>query len=350
MNSIRIHASMLLAAVVFGLAVEHASSQPAENKKFAQEFHHDFRGKPLPPELHVVGKPEPAFIKEAPEGFRITLPKKWIHEFGGVGLRSNFKISGDFEITVALEILHADLPNKGYGVGAILRAQLVAPNTHGATIARVARAGGNQKVIWDRGPDPNNKTIEGRADCPEKLLRLRLKREGTTLRYQWASGLEDIAFAEIRADPTFGDDDINAIRLAAVTGREPCDVDVRFIDLRVGSGGLVDGDARPVAPAPNDLAPNPAADSSSGTKLAVILGGGLGLTVVLLAIGVFFFMKRRTPGDGPMDIETAIASFPCPECGKNIQAKPALAGKKVKCPKCGNAVLVPGAEMLRRAD
>ena len=36
--------------------------------------------------------------------------------------------------------------------------------------------------------------------------------------------------------------------------------------------------------------------------------------------------------------------FACPECGKRLKVKPALAGKKVKCPKCSLPVLVPTPE------
>jgi DNA-directed RNA polymerase subunit RPC12/RpoP len=33
--------------------------------------------------------------------------------------------------------------------------------------------------------------------------------------------------------------------------------------------------------------------------------------------------------------------FPCAECGTKLKARPDLAGKKIKCARCGKAVLVP---------
>jgi DNA-directed RNA polymerase subunit RPC12/RpoP len=33
--------------------------------------------------------------------------------------------------------------------------------------------------------------------------------------------------------------------------------------------------------------------------------------------------------------------FACGECGKKLEVKLELAGRKVKCPGCGKAVLVP---------
>jgi hypothetical protein len=36
--------------------------------------------------------------------------------------------------------------------------------------------------------------------------------------------------------------------------------------------------------------------------------------------------------------------FRCPECGISLKARPELAGRKVKCSKCGKAVVVPAAD------
>ena len=36
----------------------------------------------------------------------------------------------------------------------------------------------------------------------------------------------------------------------------------------------------------------------------------------------------------------------CPECQTTLRVRPELAGKKVKCPKCGKLVQVPGEEEL----
>jgi predicted RNA-binding Zn-ribbon protein involved in translation (DUF1610 family) len=130
--------------------------------------------------------------------------------------------------------------------------------------------------------------------------------------------------------------------LTAVTGREPCKVDVRLIDLRIRSG--------------------PASPSSILRKpkrwlLAVV---ALGFILVLLcALGMLLQVRRRvrtfpTPGmpvtreggeekSGPADLKAAapIIAFPCPGCGKNLRVRAALAGKKVKCPQCGHGVFVP---------
>jgi predicted RNA-binding Zn-ribbon protein involved in translation (DUF1610 family) len=45
--------------------------------------------------------------------------------------------------------------------------------------------------------------------------------------------------------------------------------------------------------------------------------------------------------------ELAMAiSMACPSCKKKLKAKEELAGRRVKCPGCGNAVLIPGASAI----
>lgn len=39
-----------------------------------------------------------------------------------------------------------------------------------------------------------------------------------------------------------------------------------------------------------------------------------------------------------------VLAFPCSECGHPLKVKETLAGKKVKCPQCGQAVPVPHTE------
>jgi ribosomal protein S27E len=323
----------------------------AQEKQYAREFYHDFRGKPLPPEIDVHGKPEGDFIKEEKEGFRVTLPKTWVHKWGGVGCQANIVLAGDFEATGAFEILDQEEPVKGFGVGASLRVQIGQPTPKGAAFARVLRKGGNQILFWDHGPLANGKFNGNGAKCTAKVLRLRQKRTGTTLHYQWAPGLAGDNFEEIHAEKDFGPDDIAYVRMNAMTGQEPCNVDVRFLDLRIRYGGLVDAavagkDVVPVAQ-PNN-AVNPPANAPQGISwllLTSLLGVGV-LVLLTSAIGIVLWLKRRTPATAaePTESEPAFIEFRCTGCGKNLKAKAASAGKKIKCAKCGQAMLIPELE------
>jgi WD40 repeat protein len=70
-----------------------------------------------------------------------------------------------------------------------------------------------------------------------------------------------------------------------------------------------------------------------------LLGGGL-------AAGLWLHVRRGRRGAAPVPAEAAVDAPPvvvavCDGCGKRLKARAALAGKKVKCPGCGQAVRVP---------
>lgn len=338
-------------AAAFLLILSAAGGAPAQQEinKYAQEFYHDFRGKPLPKELHLTGKREPEFLKFEPEGLRVTLPETFIHEFGGVSVRSSFGFKGDFEITAGFEILHADVPGKGFGVGASMHMAQAQPGTQMATLARVVRAGPSQVLVWERTPNKGEKYLGGVRKCSDKVLRLRFRRAGSTLHYLWAPGLEGGEFEEIGVQKEFGDADMNAVRINTITGREPCKADVRFIDFRIRSGGAAAEDAIAVAPpAPNNLAPSPPTESSTRGWLsaAAIIGGALVLVFTAI-LGVALFLRR---GKAEPKGELAAITFACPACGKSIKAKASTAGKKIACSKCRQMVKVPLQRAIKQAD
>jgi DNA-directed RNA polymerase subunit RPC12/RpoP len=334
---LRILAALTLTVVSGGLL-------PAQEKKYVHEFHHDFRGKPLPKEIQVVGKAPGEYFKEEAEGFRITLPKTWIHAFGGVGIRTTFMLKGDFEATGAFEILHADVPAKGFGVGASLRVQQDKPDPQGATFARVVRAGGNQILFWDRGPDLDDKFVGAPVKCDANKLRLRFRRVGGTLHYEWAPGIAGGEFTEIVKQDKFGANDVTAVRMSVITGREPCDVDVRFLELHVGSGGIQENaNIAPQPPPP--LNPEaggvaqPAPTNRSWLMVIAIIGATLVLLFAVGGVGLVVLVKRRA-GE-PASKEAATFNFFCAACGKSLRAKASAAGKKIACASCGKSVVVP---------
>ena len=324
-----------------------------DTKRYANEWRHDFRGKPAPPELKIVGNKDNLYVKHEPEGLRVTIPKPYIHEFGGIGVRTEFGFRGDFEIIGALEILQAETPPGGYGVGASIRIGK-ADSPEGATLARVVRGGGRQVCVWDRAhatADGKTKTTEGVKLCAAKVLRLRMTRVGTKLHYAWAPGLEGGEFQEIHVED-FGDDDIKAARLCAFTGRMPCDVDVRLLEFSVRSGGAAAANAPVAAPGILPAVPTvPEVDASKGS-LAIVLGiGGAIMVLLLVATGVGFFVIQRrraaavagaeTNGKPVKNSSPEMFTVTCAGCGKALKVKTSLAGKRVKCTQCGKAVPVP---------
>jgi RNA polymerase sigma factor (sigma-70 family) len=80
--------------------------------------------------------------------------------------------------------------------------------------------------------------------------------------------------------------------------------------------------------APPDPAPEPAPTKSHWKAwLALVMALFLGMT---LALTYWFNRRTRSP-----------ISFPCPACGNKLKVSAALAGKKGKCPQCGQSVQVP---------
>jgi hypothetical protein len=88
----------------------------------------------------------------------------------------------------------------------------------------------------------------------------------------------------------------------------------------------------------------------------------IGLLVVLVALGVWLVFQPRILPQQPapaVDEQTAekatsspvapLLPISCPGCGKKLKVKPALVGKKVKCPACRVTVVVPETA-FRAAD
>ena len=229
----------------------------------------------MPPVLTLFQVEKDELLQIEPEGARITLPKGWIHRTGGgVGFWTAFGLKGDFDITTTFEVLHADTPPSGYGVGVCLH--VTRKGRGAAGIARLVLPQGVQAIFWDKYNAKLWGEQQGAAPCTEKVGRLRLKRTGTTLLYLWAPGIDGDNFQQIHQMEFFADD-MDAIRLTALTGRTPSSVDVRLLDLRV-RGQLI---ATPILAA------------ERGTLAAVLL---VGMLVTLgFAIGAWLFVRRRRP-------------------------------------------------------
>src|SRR5260370_25779690 len=147
-----------------------------------ERFFHDFRGSKLPGAVRPFGPEAGRCVREEQDGLRITLPKDR-KEHREVGLALTKVVAGDFEITVAFEILAADEPTAAsfsYGVGVLMTADET------ARIGRLNRAKGQQVVIWDqwifeKGKKP--KFVFNAVPCEANVVSLRMKRTGTNLSY-----------------------------------------------------------------------------------------------------------------------------------------------------------------------
>jgi WD40 repeat protein len=111
-----------------------------------------------------------------------------------------------------------------------------------------------------------------------------------------------------------------------------------------------------------DLAALPAgaaAPHTYGGRGWSVAAGIVFLLIVLSSLAVWYSVRRgRRAGKKPADVpapdkqDKPAAALPsiavtCSGCGENLKARAGLAGKRVKCPKCGRAVLVPA---IKTAD
>src|SRR5687767_6187669 len=187
-----------------------------QTDEYVQDFHHDFRGAPLPDELARQGSGRMTVEKE---GFRITLSKDR-KRLGQVGVITTFPIKGNFEITAAYEILHADQPTEGWGVGATLFVFAEESNKDSAGIYRLNRPKGVQTIHWNStvfGPGGVRDYHSDRIACDANVFRLRMIRKERTLTCYWAPGLAGDDFRAIGTTEFIGDD-LKSVVLNTTTG------------------------------------------------------------------------------------------------------------------------------------
>jgi predicted RNA-binding Zn-ribbon protein involved in translation (DUF1610 family) len=323
-------------AVVTASALLLWSSFTPAQEAAPVDFYHDFRGRPLPPELPLFQVEDNTFVRSDPAGLRITLPRTYRHPPNGVGCRASFTIRGDVDVTATVELLDVEAPPKGVGAGVGLSVETASA---GVQLRRQVGMKGKHALLANRyQPVPDNRNLDWKqrsTPCPDSLVRLRLKRTGTTAYYLWAPGAAGDAFKELHQFE-LGNDDIEHVRLFAFNNQHPCAVDVRLIDLRIRSGNPSVGAAALTPPG-----------AASRLWLAVVVGIAL---AVGLGLAVWHGSRSRTrhratPAPAAVDALAAAVAlmFACPECGTSLKARPELAGKRIKCRQCGKAIRVPQA-------
>lgn len=344
---------MALSTSLFVLAALLPGQAPAT------DYAHNFRGGNMPSPDRMVLNGVDQLVEATPEegGLRIKiLPNRGKD---GAGVQTKFALTGDFEITAAYEILSADKPTTGYGVGVFLT---ISPANWRAKRAGLARCwttqngSGFQPLIimteprqLNRGDWVDTETMKGQ---------LRFRREGAQL-YYLVNDEVGKPFREI-FHYEYGTDNVDSVRLVANPGTSSAALDVRLLDIQMHWGGLptharTDPATAPVAadPATAGTAPETGSEPPSRGWVNTVLVLGLGLTILLVAaLGLFLFMRQRQGSPMPESKAAAETLTPaaapviastCSGCGKTLKVKAELAGKKVKCPQCGMAVSVPTA-------
>jgi predicted RNA-binding Zn-ribbon protein involved in translation (DUF1610 family) len=228
-----------------------------------------------------------------------------------------------------------------------------------------------------------DKYDDKRISTQMKTGRLRVVRTGNVLFYFAAKDASDEF--ELLYQTTFNMDDLDNVRVLVLSGDREASFDVRIRELTIRADALVPGPVEPPQlpqppPAiinqigPGGLAPQPGplilgpdgrllttvlpqdvgnvtpprseppATASRGWLLAMLVIGALLILGFVLSVVGWLFLRRRALTVARPAASGQTVSFVCPQCGKALKTRVALAGKKVKCVKCGKSVPVPLSE------
>jgi predicted RNA-binding Zn-ribbon protein involved in translation (DUF1610 family) len=357
---------LCLGATVFAAAqpepVEPKVVQP--RKDYAEEYHPALKDNAKQiPELLSYGPDAPACVRFEPAGLHITLPLGYPKPRPGTGVVTDFGVKGDFEITIAFEILPGktpDLPvnwanlrivivpneppvpevwHKADQNRAVLAREITGKESAGTFLGNATKW--NSDVPRDKWNNEDFSKVEQhdgkRSPAVALTGRLRLVRIGADL-FFFTSENADPEFKQLRPKYEFGIKDLKNVHFLASTGTAGDTVDVLVTDLHIRADGFVKGAVVPPPPAAQ-----PVAQPRSLVVPIIIALSILGVIVLSLPLGILLFLRKR-PGDATSKATPSRAGtlvFACPHCGKRIKAKAGLAGKTIKCPKCGNAVKAP---------
>jgi hypothetical protein len=237
----------------------------------AADFAQDFRGCRYDAKVFRPSSSRRAIHAEA-QGLRITLTGHGKRP--PVALVPRFGIRGDFQITMAFELLRVDKPNAGDGAGVSIYVTMASHTREAASIAQVVRPGGDKLVVahWATTPPGGQRAHRGDGIATEASSgQLRLVRRGAILTYLVAPA-DSTTFREVY-QTEFGSADIDMVRFAADSG---------------GATSLVDVRIRGVSVRADELAP--ARPPAEPIRWPLWLAGGL--TVLLLAAGGFWLRSR----------------------------------------------------------
>jgi serine/threonine protein kinase len=321
---------VLLAALGLGvpLLMQMLQAQPSQTL----DFYQDFRGiddLPAPFELrHADG----ALVRFEKEGLRLTVPRS--RKKNGVSVFLPLNLEGDFEITAGYELLPCDPPQGGHGVGFHLEYTTTLKRKAHVSVDRLTRINEGD-VVWcarqEADEDGQDHYDQHHEETTARAGQLRLTRSGDTVSY-WAAEDPKGEFHKL-FEHSVDRENVNAVKLMAYQGWECNPVDLRIRDLRVRSLNAVE-------------AKSALADSEHVSSQPWLLLGLLSLGLVpLLLLGLWLYARRREqPAESAPAAGQLPVAFECQGCGKKLRANSALAGKRVKCPQCSQAVLVPTTE------
>jgi hypothetical protein len=209
------------------------------------------------------------------QGLCIDIPADHVNKLP-VGITLKQGLRGDFEITMAFELLQVDTPTSGGGAGVSIYITMVSPSKEAATLARFVSPSGDQRLVAHRASTPADGKRQHRSETFGAVLnsgKLRLVRTGDLLSYQIAEGPGE--FRELH-QTELGTNDVDTVRFAADTGGSSTEVNARINYITIRTDEL--GQARAIPP------------PSRWLYRAVIAGT---LVALLSGAAIWYFMRRK---------------------------------------------------------
>jgi RNA polymerase sigma factor (sigma-70 family) len=324
-------------------------------KNYAQEYYHSFKGNPKTPPFDYFGPEGDRFVKFEVPGLHMSLPKGEPAVGSNHGLVANLSITGDFEITLTFELVNEPAPQgTQLGTGISLAVDLDTPEINRATLARVTRWKSKLFTTYVEFTPPGaDKPLTPFSSHPTQAAagRLRIVRNGSQV-FFFASEGQSKDFTSLRTGPIHADA-VKQVRITGTIGGLEALLDARVIDLHVRADSIVGVPVTKHGPQPLAAIPESPEPLRTGGRgwlvVSVILGAAIPLILAVFGGLVLYLRKRRgvAQSAAPCSIKNHQAALSigiaCPGCGKKLKVKVELAGKKVKCPHCGQAVLIPVA-------
>jgi hypothetical protein len=243
--------------------------------------------------MSLFGAGAKKYVKREADGLHIVFPGT--DKVNMVGVSCKPQVLGDFEVTVTYEVLHADQPQAGYGIGMTLA--VVADNAaldNAAVAWRVYPKVGpiyGSDLGYYTPPNAEGKRQDKhnsmRFNDPTPRGKLRLARKGPEMLFLAAG--DDGVFRQLRREP-FALAPLKQVRVTADSGGGFGGLDIRLMDLHVHTD-----DAGPV-PAVSDAPNLPTSNRPRGRLTAALVC----LSLLMVAGGIMVWLKlrrRRMPSE-----------------------------------------------------
>ncbi len=283
--------SLLLALFFVGQAPE----------KRAAEFLQDFRAYDLKsPDLRIIANG----VTRDDEGVRVTLPAGQ-----GVvrptGLFTTFRIRGDFEATLDYQVLCADRPDRGYGVGVSLYGLMDDGTNNAISMARRFMPNGRtvfvanlKKHVSGQAHEHSNNSLRSSAPTGK----LRLARTGSIVRYLSAEGEEN--FVPV-TEMEVGAGDVRFLTLGGSAGNSDAGLDIRLLKFSIRADALPGrpGEPREALPVVRQVPETPdAPPPQRSQRLWRIVVAAMVFVVLLTAVAAWWLSRwSARPGKRPVE-------------------------------------------------